>query len=83
MTRFGQRCMCVLWPSFLAAAILEMMVFAFVSPDALSLGQSHLEANPAAVYTVAFFIFWAVTAISSMLTVTLSIGREELNNARP
>lgn len=83
MTLFGRRCMCVLWPSFLAAGILEMVVFAFVSPSDLSFGHRHFDANPAAIYSIAFFVFWVVSALSSVLTVTLSMGREELNNARP
>jgi hypothetical protein len=83
MTLLSRRCMCVLWPSFLAAALLEMAVFAFVSPADVSWGQEQLGPNPVAVYTIAFFVFWLISAVSSALTVALSLGREELNHARP
>ncbi len=67
--------MVIAWPAFLLAAVLEMLVFAMVDPSNLhGLGGQRIDAPRQAVYTVAFFVFWAVTAASSALTVVL-IGK--------
>lgn len=56
----------ILWPAFIIAGILEMVVFAWVDPHALSLGGIQLGAQ--AVYTIAFFVFWALVAVSAELS---------------
>ncbi|WP_370655051.1 hypothetical protein [Hydrogenophaga sp.] len=62
----------IAWPAFLLAALLEMLVFAMVDPSDLhGLSGQRIDAPRQAVYTVAFFVFWAVTAASSALTVVL------------
>ena len=66
-----QRLACILWPAFLAAGLMEILVFAFVNPSDLHLGQRLLGMAPAGVYSVTFFAFWAATATSSWLTVLL------------
>lgn len=63
----------IAWPAFLLAAVLEMIVFAMVDPSDLHwVGGRPLEWSRQAVYTVAFFVFWAVTAASSALSVLLT-----------
>ena len=59
----------VLWPGFLLACVLELLVFAFVDPSDLRWGGSGLELSRQAVYTCGFFAFWALTAASSALTL--------------
>jgi hypothetical protein len=55
--------LCVLWPAFFAAGVLELLVFAFVDPnDVHLLGGERLDWPRQAVYTVAFFLFWAIVA---------------------
>jgi hypothetical protein len=61
----------VAWPAFLAAAVLEMVVFAMVDPSDLHWHGQPLDWSRQAVYTLAFFAFWAVTLASSALTVVL------------
>lgn len=56
----------VLWPAFLMAGILEMVVFAFVDPTALHLGNWRPDAST--VYSLAFLVFWAVIALASAAT---------------
>jgi hypothetical protein len=69
---FRQRAMSVLWSAFLMAAVLEMVVFALVDPDSLRwFGGDTLDLSPRAVYTTAFFVFWAVIAIGAGLAVLL------------
>ncbi len=64
--------MWIAWPAFLLAGVLEMLVFAFVDPGDLHWYGRPLEWSRAAVYTISFFAFWAVTAASSALTVLLA-----------
>ena len=62
----------VLWAAFLTAAVLEMLVFALVDPQDLRwFGGASLELSPRAVYTLAFFAFWAVTAVGAGLALLL------------
>ncbi|WP_428294428.1 hypothetical protein [Hydrogenophaga sp.] len=61
----------IAWPAFIAAAVLEMLVFAMVDPRDLHWFGHPLEASRQMVYTVAFFAFWAVTTASSALTALL------------
>ncbi len=66
----------IAWPAFLLAAVLEMIVFAVVDPgDLHGLSGQPLGWTRQAVYTVAFFVFWAVTAAASALSVMLVIRR--------
>ena len=67
------RTMSVLWSAFLTAAVLEMVVFALVDPEDLRwFGGDMLDMSPRAVYTTAFFVFWAVIAVGAGLAVLLS-----------
>lgn len=75
-----QRLMWIAWPAFLVAGVLEMVVFAVVDPQALHwLGGAPLEVSRPAVYTLAFFVFWGATALSSALTTLLASSPFEIN----
>lgn len=74
--------MAVLWPSFLMAGVLEMLVFSVVDPTQLRiLGGDALDWSPTAVYTVAFFVFWVVIATASALTKLLDASAGEINRS--
>lgn len=77
---WSQRLMWITWPAFLMAGVLEMLVFALVDPHDLhwASGQS-LPLSREAVYTVAFFVFWAVVGVAGALTTLLSLSPFELN----
>lgn len=69
---FAVRVLCVLWPSFLMAGVLETLVFAVVDPHGLQwFGGNPVEWSPTAVYTVAFFVFWLVISTAGALTQLL------------
>ena len=78
-----QRALTVLWPAFLMAGVLEMLVFVVVDPGDLhwfggeALGWSHQ-----AVYTVTFLIFWVVISLSGALTALLHMSADEINADR-
>ena len=76
---FAQRWMWITWPSFLVACLLEVLVFAFVDPNDLHwLGQD-LDLSTQAIYTLAFFAFWALAMLSSGLTTLLALSSAEVN----
>jgi hypothetical protein len=55
----------VLWPAFLAACALEFLVFAQVDPRELhGFGGTTIELSRQAIYTLAFFAFWAIVGVA-------------------
>ncbi len=74
-----QRLMWIAWPAFLMAGVMEMVVFAFVDPEALHWFDQPMNLSRQGVYTVAFFIFWLVIMASSALTTMLSLSPFEVN----
>ena len=75
-----QRALAILWPAFLMAGVLEMLVFVVVDPGDLRwFGGAPVELSREAVYTVTFLIFWGVIAFSGALTSLLSASAEDIN----
>lgn len=75
----GQRLMWIAWPSFLMAAVLEMVIFAVVDPAELQWAGGALAWSREAVYTLSFFLFWMLIMLSSALTTLLSKSPFEVN----
>jgi hypothetical protein len=74
----------VVWPAFLGAGALEALVFAFVDPQSLHLpGGGTIALSPTAVYSLAFFAFWALVAGACTLTLMLERGAGEINAEAP
>ncbi|HNE60606.1 MAG TPA: hypothetical protein PLA33_04655 [Ottowia sp.] len=74
-----ERLMWIAWPAFLMAAVLEFMVFAVLDPQALTLFGEPSGWSREGVYTVTFFIFWAVMMLSGALTTLLSKSPFDVN----
>ena len=74
-----QRLMWIVWPAFLMAGVIEMLVFAMVDPQDLSWFGHPLEISRQGVYTLSFFVFWLITSISGGLTTLLSMSPFEVN----
>ncbi len=70
------------WPSFLMAGVLEMLVFAVVDPGELHWHGTALDWSRPAVYTLAFFVFWAVIAVACALSVLLAQPQQRGLNRR-
>jgi hypothetical protein len=68
---WGRLLMAVTWPAFLAACLLEAAVFAVVDPLELAWGGGPLGWSRQAVYTAAFFLFWASCMLASVGAVCL------------
>ena len=78
-----QRALTILWPAFLMAGVLEMLVFVVVDPADLHwFGGASLDWSNQAVYTVTFLIFWGVIATAGALTALLEASPEEINADR-
>ena len=59
----------VLWISFLMATVATGVFFSAIDPLALQYCVSFPEVSRLGAYTVGFFLFWLLTAATSMLVV--------------
>jgi hypothetical protein len=71
--------MWALWPAFLAAGVLEMLVFALIDPEELRWMGQAITWPRQAIYSLGFFVLWAVTAVASALSLLLSQSGESVN----
>lgn len=79
-----QRWLQVLWPAFLMAGVLEVLLFAVIDPSDLQwFGGAPITWPRQAVYTVTFLIFWGVMSVSNALAVLLARDDAELNRGDP
>nr|WP_255719267.1 hypothetical protein [Pelomonas sp. P8] len=75
--------MAVAWSSFLAAGVLEALVFAVVDPGDLRwFGGSSIDWSAQAIYTISFLIFWSVSALGGSFTLLLVTLPDEGGAAR-
>lgn len=74
-----QKLLGILWPAFLAACLLELLVFALVDPHDLLWSGQPLGLSRMGVYSAAFFAFWTISAVASALTVLLGRSPGEIN----
>lgn len=75
-----QKLLWIMWPAFLVAGMLEMLVFAMVDPQDLHWLGHPLGLSRTGVYSVAFFVFWLLAVVSSALTTLLSASPFEVNH---
>ena len=67
MKRVTRLAMLVLWPAFLMAGVLEMLVFSLVDPGSLRwFGGAPVEMSATAVYSLAFFAFASVNDMATL-----------------
>ncbi len=70
----------IAWPAFVAAGLIEALVFAFVDPASLhTLDGGALELSATAVYSLAFFTFWALVAGACFVALRLKSSALEIN----
>ncbi|WP_293504809.1 hypothetical protein [Roseateles sp.] len=82
-SRIARFAMAAAWSSFLAAGVLELLVFAVVDPGELRwFGATPVALSVQAVYTVGFLIFWGVSALGASLALLLaSLPADEVRPA--
>lgn len=64
------------WPAFIAACLMELLVFALVDPQDLHWSGQPLGLSRMGVYSAGFFLFWAVSSVGCALTVLLVRQRQ-------
>ena len=69
----------IAWPAFLAACLLELLVFALVDPHDLNWSGQPLALPRMGVYTAGFFAFWAITMLAGSLTALLGMSPAQVN----
>lgn len=69
----------IAWPAFLAACVLELLVFAFADPLDLQWAGQTLAWSRQAVYTAGFFAFWLVCSGACALTALLKLAPADVN----
>jgi uncharacterized membrane protein YcfT len=83
VTLFQKRLMWIIWPAFLMAGVIEMLVFSMVDPEDMHWFGHQLDFSRQGIYTVAFFAFWLVLSLSAALTVLLALSPAEVNSSAP
>lgn len=75
----GKRLIWILWPSFIIGGIAEAVFFTLIDPQELYLLGEPVHWSRIAVYSVGFFMFWAIAAASSAFTCFLQRSAAEVN----
>lgn len=73
----------ILWPAFLIAGVLEMVVFSWVDPAQLQWGDWHPDSQT--TYSLAFLVFWALITVSSLIShwmMKSNVSTQEERRAR-
>ncbi len=63
--------MWVLWPSFIAAGLGVGIIFTLIDPTELVVLGYPVHASRTAVYTLGFFVLWAICTVASALSCFL------------
>ena len=63
--------MTTLWPSFIMACVSSGLLFSLVDPEAFILHGNSAELSNGFIYSIAFFVFWLLGAVTSGLTALL------------
>lgn len=72
----------ILWPSFVTAALGEIVFFALVDPQELYLMGKPVDWSPIAVYSVGFLMFWALTALTAALCFFFQKPASDINHPK-
>jgi hypothetical protein len=68
-----QKCIAVLWPSFLVAIVATGLFFSAFHPDDLYPFGEQTDVSNLGIYTIGFLLFWLITAISGIGTLYFAI----------
>lgn len=75
-----KRWVLIAWPAFIAACLLEAVVFATVDPGEVHWPGQSLQPSHQSVYTAAFFIFWVIAMACSSLVLWLAKSPRDIND---
>ncbi|HVL58289.1 MAG TPA: hypothetical protein VM491_17465 [Burkholderiaceae bacterium] len=71
----------IVWPGFIAAAVLELIVFAAFDPHDLQLIGLGAPIDRQLVYSLAFFAFWLVTSACGLVVWSLARTPTQIKGA--
>jgi hypothetical protein len=69
----------ILWPAFLVAGVMEILVFAAVDPLEIRWFGALIGWKPVAIYSSVFLVLWMLVASAGALTVLLRLTSQELD----
>jgi hypothetical protein len=64
-----QKCIAILWPSFMVAILATGLFFSAFDPDELYPFGERTEISRIGIYTIGFLLFWLISAISGVGTL--------------
>ena len=79
-SRQVKRWVLITWPSFLAACLLEVLVFSAVDPSEVHWPGQSVQPSRQAVYTAAFFSFWLIVMACCSLVLCLNKPPRDVND---
>ena len=68
-----QKCIAVLWPSFLVAIVVTGLFFSAFDPDDLYPFGNTPEISRLGIYSIGFLCFWLISTISGVGTLYFAI----------
>ena len=68
-----QKCIAVLWPSFLVAIVATGLFFSAFDPDDLYPFGNETGISRLGAYTIGFLAFWLVSAVSGVGTLYFAV----------
>lgn len=71
-----KKMMWILWPSFIAAGIGVGIIFTLIDPTELVVLGDRVHASRTTIYSLGFFVLWAVAAMASAMSCFLAVGVE-------
>lgn len=74
-----QKAIWILWPSFIVGGVAETLFFTLFDPQELHLLGAPLALSRTAIYSIGFFVFWAIAAASSAFTCFLQRTSAQIN----
>jgi hypothetical protein len=74
-----KKIMWILWPSFIAAGIGVGIIFSLIDPMELVVLGDHVHASRTTIYSLGFFVLWAIAAMASAMSCFLAVGGEAKN----
>lgn len=64
-----QKCIAILWPSFLVAIVASGLFFSAFDPDDLYPFGERADISRLGIYSIGFLLFWLVSAVSGIGTL--------------
>jgi hypothetical protein len=75
-----KRWVLIVWPAFVAACLLEAMVFSMIDPGELHWPGYLVQPSRQGIYTITFFCFWLISMVGSGLAWWLAQPDQSTNS---